>query len=220
MLQVAALSLTLLMLICKSTLSVSAIIYYSTALRNHKKTPWSQQQRLGSGSVLRMWINAIIQDINWELMCKYWRLKHEQVWAEFWSVRHVIRVVRPAGASLREVWIRRKSSLQAQVPARLQPFPYRFFPPLSLLKTHPASLNVTSHHHIVTPDCTLCARIRDVFLPHVSSWNANTGLSRTRGCFNHRVSSSDEQTASWPITRRAAILRHVLPTGQGYPEFI
>lgn len=98
-------------------------------------------------------------------MCKYWRLKHERVWAEFWSVHHVIRVVRPAGVSLQEVWIRRKSSLQAQVPARLQPFPYRFFPPLSLLKTHPASLNVTSHHHIVTPDRTLFAWIQDGFFP-------------------------------------------------------
>lgn len=157
-------------------------------------------------------------------MCKYWGLKHEQVWAEFWSVHHIIRVVCPAGASLRVVWIRRKSSLQAQVPARLQPFPYRFFPPLSLLKTHPASLNVTSHHHIVTPDRTLFAWAQDVFFftngSHVSSWNANTGLSRTRGCFNHRVSSPDEQASSWPITLRAAILRHVLPTGQGYPEFI
>ncbi|XP_039647316.1 uncharacterized protein LOC120553210 isoform X2 [Perca fluviatilis] len=51
----------------------------------------------------------------------------------------------------------RKSSLQAQVPARLRLFPYRFFPPLSLLKPHPAPLNVTSHHHVVIPDRTLFA---------------------------------------------------------------
>lgn len=145
-------------------------------------------------------------------MYKYW-LNHAEVWADFWSVRHIIILVHPAGVTLREVGMRWKSSLQAQVPARLQPFPYCSFPPLSLLKTHPASLNVRSHHHD-SRVCTLFAKIQDGFLLTFLEMQTQVWGGHEDAVF------PDEYAASWPITLHVAILRHVLPTGQGYPEFI
>lgn len=87
-------------------------------------------------------------------------------------------------------------------------------------KIHPASLNVTSHHRRAILSCMNWFFFFLVMDTPCLPENANTGLSRTRGRFNRRVFSSDEQASSWPITLHAAILRHVLSAGQGYPEFI
>lgn len=90
-------------------------------------------------------------------------LKHAWVRVELRSVRHIVLLIRPAGVSWWEAWKRKKSSLQAQVSARLQPLPLRSSPPLCLLKSHPASLNVRSHHCAVIPDPTLFAWIQFFF---------------------------------------------------------
>lgn len=139
-----------------------------------------------------------------------------RVWAEFWAVHHMIAAVRPAGVSRQEVWASRKSSVQAQVPARLQPFQHPSSPPLSLLKTHPASLNVSSHHHRAIPDLTLFTRIQAGFC-HAASRDAKMLLERN-AAREVLITESFFLTSAPPPDlshRRAAILRHVLPAGQG-----
>ena len=93
--------------------------------------------------------NVIIQDINWKQMYKHRRPRCARAFAEFWSASHIISVVRPAGASPREVW-NPQEEFTSGSGASTSP----------LCSQKPARLHLTSLHIIVViPDrCTNSGR--------------------------------------------------------------
>lgn len=147
----------------EKALSVSAIIYNLTVLCKPGKKHCHPNPTRSRVRLCPVHVNPCNYSRICYNTCLYQRLKRAWVRAELRCVHHVLALIHPAGVSWREVWKRRKSSLQAQVSARLQPLPLHSSPPLCLLKSHPASLNVRSHHRAVIPDPTLFAWIQDFF---------------------------------------------------------